>query len=180
MGQPVVFLDRDGPINVDHGFVYRIEQWEFSPGALAGMKLLADHGYTLAVVTNQSGIARGFYREADMHLLHDYLKREAKKEGITIAAIAYCPHDRDSTCVCRKPNTGMADQIEQEIGSIDFANSWTIGDKMADVQFGHAKGMRTALLRSKYWNQAGTLVPAPDLIVNSLQDAAQQIVAQAD
>lgn len=177
MAHQVVFLDRDGPVNVDHGFVGILDKWEFSPGALQGMKLLAENGYILTVVTNQSGIAIGKYSEDDMQALHEHMKTEVAKTGATIAAVAFCPHSRDSTCECRKPKTGMAQQIENQIGAIDYAASWIIGDKIADIQFGQAKGMKTALMRSKYWTEAEVAFAKPDLIVDSLLDAAQHIAA---
>lgn len=170
----VVFLDRDGPINVDYGYVGFIDKWELSPGALEGMKILADAGYLLTVITNQSGIAEGFYTEADMTALHDHLRQQAEDVGLTIAAIAFCPHHRDSTCDCRKPKTGMAKQIENEIGAIDYGASWTIGDKEADIGFGQRASTKTALMRSKYWEE-GSLKIKPDLFVDSLLDAAHKI-----
>lgn len=173
----VVFLDRDGPINVDDGFVGFIDKWNLSPGALEGMKILADAGYLLTVITNQSGIAQGFYTETDMTALHDHMRQQAKQAGVTIAAVAFCPHGRESLCDCRKPKTGMAKQIEAAIGPIDYAQSWTIGDKEADIGFGQRTGTKTALMRSKYWNEQ-SLKTKPDLVVDSLLDAAQRITGK--
>lgn len=180
MAHQVVFIDRDGPINVDHGYVGHKDKWEFSPGALEGMKLLAENGYILAVVTNQSGIAQGMYSEDDMQALHEHMKTEAAKAGATITTVAFCPHGRDSICECRKPKAGMAKQIEAQIGPIDYGASWIIGDKIADIQFGQTKGMKTALMRSRYWTEAEAAEVKPDLIVDSLLDAAQQITIAAN
>jgi D-glycero-D-manno-heptose 1,7-bisphosphate phosphatase len=168
----VIFLDRDGTINVDHGFVYKIEDWEFTDRAPEALQLLQAAGYQLAIVTNQSGIARGLYTEEDMRHVHEHMREQLAKEGVTIAAIALCPHNRDSTCDCRKPKAGMAKQIEETIGTIDYQNSWTIGDKEADMGFGKNAGTKTALIKSKYWNE-GELSEQPDLIVDSLYEFAQ-------
>lgn len=174
MQKKVIFLDRDGTINVDHGYVSKKEQWEFVPQAIAGLKLLQDAGYALAIITNQSGIARKLYTTADTRSLHEYMNNTLAREGVTIDAIAFCPHDRDSTCDCRKPQPGMARHIEEQIGAIDYARSWTIGDKIADLGFGIHTGTKTALIRSRYWHDSD-LTHSPDLITDSLYKAAQYI-----
>lgn len=171
----VVFLDRDGTINVDKGYVFRREDWQFTPDAPAALKRLADAGFVLAVITNQSGIARGYYTAADMRALHEYMAEELEKSGVHIAAIAFCPHDRDSTCDCRKPNPGMVKHIEEQVGAIDYAASWTVGDKTADLMFGKNIGTHTALLRSQYWNKEDLTVE-PDVIVDTLASAVDTIV----
>lgn len=171
----VAFLDRDGAINIDHGYVHSVDQWEFVPGAIEGMKMLQEAGYLLAVVTNQSGIAQGLYKEEEMHQLHAFMQDKLKKAGVHIAAVAFCPHNRDSTCDCRKPQAGMTKQIESVIGEIDYANSWTVGDKMADVGFGKNAGTHTALIKSRYWKEEDKHQHKPDIIVDSLLDAAQKI-----
>jgi D-glycero-D-manno-heptose 1,7-bisphosphate phosphatase len=175
MSKKVIFLDRDGTINVDHGYVNEAEQWEWIDGAIEGCKLLQDAGYTLAIVTNQSGIAQGLYTEDAMHKLHAYMLEEFEGHGVHIAYVAFCPHDRgQSDCDCRKPKIGMAKQIEAKIGEIDYANSWIIGDKEADLMFGKNAGTHTALIMSKYWEE-NSLSVHPDLVVNSLLEAAEAI-----
>lgn len=175
MAKKVAFLDRDGTINVDHGFVYNIEDWEWAPGAIEGLKLFQEAGFALAIITNQSGIARQYYTEQDMHNLHKYIRQELENQGVVLASIAFCPHDRDSTCDCRKPKTGMAKQIGAEVGGIDYANSITVGDKVADLMFGKALGTKTALVRSRYWS-AEELPQQPDVIVDSLAQAAEYFI----
>lgn len=170
----VIFLDRDGTINVDHGFVYAVNQWQFTERAPEALKRLQDEGFKLAIITNQSGIAYDYYTENDMHALHEYMREELKKNGVAIDAIAYCPHDRSGDCECRKPKTGMAGQIEQQIGQINYRMSWTIGDKTADAQFGRKLNTHTALIRSKYWEEK-ELAEKPELIVDSLWEFAGTI-----
>lgn len=172
----VVFLDRDGTINVDHGYVHKIEDWEFTPKAPEALKMLQDAGFALAIITNQSGIAQGLYTEADMKKLHQYMEVELAKAGVKLSVITYCPHSRDKNqCDCRKPLIGMAKQIEEKIGPIDYAASWTIGDKEADLMFGKTAGTKTALLRSRYWKE-GELAEQPDIVADSLYEVAQGIV----
>lgn len=176
MSKKVIFLDRDGTINVDHGYVNEAAQWEWVEGAIDACKQLQDAGYTLAIVTNQSGIAQGLYSEEDMHALHRYMLDEFERHGVYIAVVAFCPHDRNQDdCDCRKPKSGMAKQVEAVIGDIDYANSWIIGDKEADVGFGKNAGTHTALIQSKYWTES-ELSLKPDIIVPSLKEAAEHIV----
>lgn len=176
----VAFLDRDGTINVDHGYVSRIEDWELTDHAAEAIILLRDAGFRIAVVTNQSGIAAKMYLESEMHILHAHMRRELAKAGAAVDAIAYCPHARDGDCKCRKPRTGMADQIAAQLNhSIDDDRSWTIGDKPSDVGFGAALGTRTAIIRSRHWSD-DELEVQPTLIVESLFEAARRIVAIED
>jgi len=171
----VIFLDRDGTINVDNGYVHRPSDWKFVAQAPEGLKLLQEAGYTLAVITNQSGIGHGMYTESDMQALHEYMEQELGKHGVKLAAIAFCPHARDQhECDCRKPQIGMAKQIEQKLGPIAYAESWTVGDKLADFGFGKNAGTKTALIRSRYW-QEEELTDRPNVIVDSLYEFAQGI-----
>lgn len=169
-----IFLDRDGTINVDHGFVYRVQDWQFTEAAPEALKLLQDDGWLLILITNQSGIGHEFYTEADMHRLHAYMAAELKKFGVTLDGIAFCPHRRDGDCVCRKPKTGMLDQVSVLLASVDMSQSWMIGDKEVDVRFGQQVGTKTALLPSRYWQQ-DTLTVKPDLLPKSLYKFATSI-----
>lgn len=179
MAKKVIFLDRDGTLNVDHGYVNEAKNWQWVPGAIEACKMLQDAGYILTIVTNQSGIAHGMYTEEDMHKLHRFMEEELERQGVHLAVIAYCPHGRDQEdCDCRKPHIGMAKQIEGKIGDIDYANSWTIGDKDKDLLFGKNAGTKTAIIRSKYWEE-GKLPVESDLIVDSLKEAADHITQKA-
>jgi len=114
MGSKAVFLDRDGTINVDKAYVYKIADFEFLPGAKEALSLLADAGYRLVIITNQSGVARGYYTEDDVRVLHDWLLETLAREGIGIAGIYCCPHHPEAQieafrmdCGCRKPGLGL-------------------------------------------------------------------------
>lgn len=168
-----VFLDRDGVINVDHGFISTRSEWEWAPGALEGLKLFQDAGYALMVVTNQTGIGLGYYNEEDVRLLHQYMREEAAKHDIEFTAVAYCPHKRDAGCNCRKPAIGMAISIEKAVReNIDYPQSWTVGDKLTDMEFGHRLGMKTALVPSRYWNK-GDSMKHVTVVVDDLAHAAR-------
>jgi D-glycero-D-manno-heptose 1,7-bisphosphate phosphatase len=172
----LVFLDRDGTLNVDHGYVFREEDWQWAPQSQEALKQLVEAGFTLAVITNQSGIGYGFYTEQDMAKIHDFMVKELQQHGVPIASIVFCPHRRDEGCDCRKPATGMADQIQEAVGPIDYPQSWTIGDKLADLHFGKNVGTKTALLRSIYWTEGDVGDSRPDVMADSLYDAVQKIV----
>lgn len=151
----VVFLDRDGTINVDHGYVHRREDWEFTEHAVDALRWLRQAGFALAVVSNQSGIATGRYTRADVDALQRFVTKLLDDAGVRIDAWAFCPHAAAEDCPCRKPRTGMVRDIERHLDEpIDFARSWTIGDKPSDVLFGAASNMRTVLLTSRYWSPA--------------------------
>lgn len=172
----VIFLDRDGTLNVDRGYLFRISDWEFCSGAIDALHLFRRADFAVAVVSNQSGVARGYYSRDDVDALHRWVAEQLASQGPRVDHFAYCPHGPDDHCACRKPGTLLARQIEAESGwTIDYSESWTIGDKESDVRFGVALGMRTALLRSRYWNERELLV-TPDFIGDSLLEAARFIV----
>jgi D-glycero-D-manno-heptose 1,7-bisphosphate phosphatase len=167
----VIFADRDGTINVDHGFVSEVARWEFIAGAPEALRSLRGQGFKLAVVSNQAGISDGRFSEDAVHRLHEYMSQQLQKCGVTLDAIAFCPHGR-SGCDCRKPRPGLARTVEGSLGPIDYTASWVVGDKESDIKFGKNIGARTALIRSRYWTPE-TLATPPDLIVNSLWEFAQ-------
>lgn len=133
-----IFLDRDGTINVEKNYLYQIEEFEFLPGAIKGLKLLQNSGFVLIIVTNQSGIGRGYYTEEDFHKLNNWMLNELKDRGVDISKVYYCPHLPDASnvkyrieCDCRKPKLGMYEQAIREF-DIDINKSWAIGDKIRD------------------------------------------------
>lgn len=141
---PAAFLDRDGVINRDFGYVHSIEQFEFLPGAIKAMKALHDAGFQLVVVTNQSGIGRGYYSEAQFAQLTDEMTRMLQQHGVPLAGVFYCPHapslDGESTCDCRKPMPGMILEAAQSL-RLDLNRSILVGDKASDIDAGIAAGV---------------------------------------
>lgn len=174
MGRSVAFLDRDGVINRDHGYVSRWADFEFMPDAIEGMRLLVNKGYALVVVTNQSGIGRGYYSEQDFEELSHELARHLAAEGIPLLATYHCPHHPTAgrgvygqACDCRKPAPGMLLQAATD-HAIDLPGSLIVGDKPSDMAAGKAAGL--GLL---YQVTAGETV-ADATGVSSLLEAAQQ------
>ena len=137
-----VFLDRDNTINEDTGYTHKVEDFKLMPEALSGLQALHDAGFVLIVITNQSGIGRGYYTEADMHAFHAHMCDHLKERGVKIAHVYHCGHHPDDECVCRKPKTHM---IERAIDdwSIEKEGSWMIGDKPSDIEMGTRAGVRT-------------------------------------
>lgn len=151
-----VFLDRDGTINKEVTYLYRPEDLVILPGVPEAVKILRDNGFCILVVTNQAGIARGYYTVEHMHRLHRYLNEQLKRDGAWIDAFYYCPHHPEhgigeyrKVCHCRKPDTGMFEMAEREY-EIDKNHSYMIGDKRIDVQAGHNYGIRSILVGTGY------------------------------
>ena len=147
-----VFLDRDGTINVDKHYLYKIEEFEFLPGAVEGMRALQEAGYLLIIVTNQSGIGRGYYTEEAFHTLNQWMIETLERQGVHITAVYYCPHLPDAAlpeyrqeCSCRKPKLGMYYQAAKD-WNIDFAQSIAIGDNLRDCAICQAEGCRGFLI----------------------------------
>ena len=141
------FLDRDGVINEDLGYVGKIENFKFKDGIFELLKLLQDLGYTLFIVTNQSGIARGCYTEEDFYNLTQWMIEEFKKRGIEIKDIRFCPHHPDITgeCECRKPKPGMILKLANKY-NINLAKSIMIGDKESDIKAAQNAGIKRSYL----------------------------------
>lgn len=145
--QKALFLDRDGVINHEKDYLYKIEDFEFIDGVFESCRYFHDQGYIIVVITNQSGIARGYYSEEDFELLTKWMIDQFTKEGIEISKLYYCPHHPsiNGECTCRKPNIGMIVEAKQEF-DIDLANSLLVGDKMSDIQAGQKAGIEQCYL----------------------------------
>ena len=130
--QKAVFLDRDGVINIEKNYLYKIEDFDFIDGVFEALKYLENKGYLLFIITNQSGINRGYYTINDFNKLTKWMLEEFKKQNITISEVQYCPHTPQDNCNCRKPKTGMIDNILDHY-NIDLDHSWLIGDKNSDI-----------------------------------------------
>ena len=143
-----VFLDRDGVINVDHGYVSTWEQFEFLPGVPEALRELQDAGYLLVVVSNQSGIGRGYYSDSDVDLLNQAIAEYLDSSvGVTLSGFYHCPHHPTEAegefrrqCDCRKPAPGMIRQAVLDHG-IDVKTSLLVGDKDSDIEAGRAAGI---------------------------------------
>jgi len=138
----VLFLDRDGVINKEKNYLYKIEDFEFIDGVFETCRYFQKLGYLIVVITNQAGIARGKYTEQDFHILTDWMIAEFKKEKISISQVYYCPHHPDFTgeCGCRKPKPGMLLRAKDEL-DVDLNLSILVGDKNSDVEAGINAGV---------------------------------------
>ena len=162
-----VFLDRDGVINVDHGYVSTWEQFEFLPGASEALRELQDAGYLLIIVSNQSGIGRGYYSERDLHTLNQAIAEHLDSTlGVTLSGFYHCPHHPTEAegefrqqCDCRKPAPGMIQQAVLDHG-IDVKTSLLVGDKDSDIEAGRAAGVARLF---KVVDSAQSGASAPDI-----------------
>jgi len=170
-----VFLDRDGTINVEVKYLSKVEDFQFIPGVPWALKCLKEAGFLLVVVTNQSGIGRGFYDEAALDGIHAHMHADLAKFGAAIDACYFCPHhpehatgDYRRECGCRKPLPGMLQQAAQDL-DIDLAASFMVGDKIADMEAGLAAGCSSLLVLTGHGSTELAGLPAgvrsyPDLL----------------
>ena len=168
-----VFLDRDGTLNVNFGYVHRPKDWEWISGAVPALKALQDAGFALVIVTNQAGIARGYYPASAVEALHHWVQDELAAHGIGLSGIYYCPHHPDfgeiRQCGCRKPQSGMLLQAASEL-ALDLSQSWIIGDQMSDAAAGLHAGTKAVVIGPQ----------APDDIQLSLPIELRLSAIQAD
>ena len=143
-----IFLDRDGVVNKDVRYLYKINDFEFIDGIFEACLCFQKLGYKIIIVTNQSGIARGYYSESDYQKLTQWMLGQFEKNNINILDIFHCPHGPDSTCDCRKPKPGMFLKAKAKY-NINMGDSWMIGDMEADVKAANSAGiLNTILVRS--------------------------------
>jgi len=186
MSRKAAFIDRDGVLNEERDFVYRIEDFVFVPGAIEALRALQAAGYLLVVITNQSGIARGLYSEADYLALTAQMRERLQAEGVTLDAVEYCPHLANSPleryrldCDCRKPKPGMLLRAIRAL-DIDRRVSFLVGDRLSDLEAGRAAGVgRCFLVRTGHPLSAAAVSRADDVFDDLLTCARATIVASS-
>lgn len=178
---PAVFLDRDGTINVDHGYVYEIDRFEFIEGVIDAMRELKHMGFALVLVTNQSGIARGLFSEADFETLTEWMDWSLADRDVNLDGIYYCPHHPEGsvaeftqTCDCRKPAPGMFISARDFL-NIDMAASYMVGDKVEDMLAAEAAGVANKVLVKTGKPVTAEAESHATFVLNSLADLPDAI-----
>lgn len=186
----VIFLDRDGTLNEEVNYLYKPEDLKLLTGVAQAIRMWREAGYKIVVVTNQAGVARGYYTCEDVEHLHEYMNQELKKRGAWVDYFFYCPHhpvygigEYKKECTCRKPGTGLFQKAE-EYYRIDKKHSYMIGDKLLDIQAGHDYGVGTVLVGTGYGadiyrqQKADGEEPIYDFYAEDLMGAARYIMEE--
>lgn len=174
-----VFLDRDGTINVEKHYLHRYDDWEWIPGAVDAIRTLNAAGFRVIVVSNQAGIARGLYADADVDALHRRVVSDLRRGAARIDAFYHCPHHPDFgdhvRCDCRKPRPGMLTRAAREHG-LDLSRSFLVGDRETDVDAATACGVTPILVATGYGQRSRALVDPAVPYVPSIVEATRRIL----
>ncbi|MFC2143091.1 D-glycero-beta-D-manno-heptose 1,7-bisphosphate 7-phosphatase [Candidatus Aenigmatarchaeota archaeon] len=183
-----VFLDRDGVINEDRGFINTIDDIILYENSGKAIKMLNDSGFLVIIITNQPVIARGEITEKGLNEIHEKMKNMLAKDGAKIDKIYYCPHHPDKgfpgerpeykiECNCRKPKTGMVEQAVKDF-DIDVASSFFVGDKTTDIKAGKDAGCKTILVKTGIGGKDNVFDITPDYVCNDILDAVKTVVSK--
>ncbi len=173
MANKAIFLDRDGTINIDHGYVHQIDDFQFIEGVIDTLRQLKKKGYLLVIVTNQSGIARGYFSEAQFLQLTEWMDWSLAEQDVDLDGIYYCPHHPEGKgefkqqCDCRKPEAGMLLQAIRDL-KIDPAQSVMVGDKLEDLLAAEKAGVKTKVLVRSGKTVTAEGEAKADYVLNSL------------
>jgi D-glycero-D-manno-heptose 1,7-bisphosphate phosphatase len=175
-----VFLDRDGTIGEEMGYVNHVDRFQIFPFAAEAIRQLNQADIPVIVVTNQSGIARNIFPESLVHEVHKKMVAELAAGGAWIDAIYFCPHKSEDACECRKPNPGLLQRASRE-HALDLTASWVVGDRYADLEMAHAAGARGMLVmtgygRGEYELHRSNWPRQPDALAGDLSDAVRLIL----
>lgn len=181
--KPAVFLDRDGTVNREVGYLHRPGDLRLVRGSAAAIARLNQAGFDTVLITNQAGIGRGYFAEDAMHALHRVIAARIAGRGAVIDAIYFCPHHPDDGCACRKPQPGMLLRATRE-RRLDIRASFMVGDKCSDLEAGRRAGCRTVLVLTGYGRSERRLLREagwrPDHVSGSLGAAVAWILTQVD
>ncbi len=177
-----VFLDRDGTLNIERDLVQTPDDLELIPGTVDALRLLADAGFALVVVTNQSARARGFISEAELDAVHASLRATLEESSVELTDIVYCPHHPTvgepplrADCECRKPEPGLITSAAAE-HHLDLSRSWLVGDAARDIEAGRRAGVQTLLVETGKGAEERSAF-APSMVVADIKAAAERIIA---
>jgi D-glycero-D-manno-heptose 1,7-bisphosphate phosphatase len=189
--RPAIFLDRDGTVTDEVGYINHISRAKIYPFAAEAVRMLKSTGLPVIIVTNQSGVGRGYFTEEIVDQVHRMVQDTLRAGGTSVDAFYYCPHHPGAAvesyrqeCRCRKPGTGMPDEAAKRFG-IDLRRSYVVGDTYRDMKMGFAIGARTVMLMTGYgrgefeYRRAGWS-RMPDLITENLLEAAKLILKELD
>jgi D-glycero-D-manno-heptose 1,7-bisphosphate phosphatase len=180
--KPAVFLDRDGTISEEVGYLNHLERFRMYPSAPAAIRKLNENHLPVFVVTNQSGVGRGYFPESLVRQTHDRMTQQLAAAGAHLEGIYYCPHISADHCACRKPGPGMLQEISATHG-VDLQSSFVVGDRYGDIQLAHAVAARSILVRTGY-GEGELLYHAPqwefqpDFVAADLATAVDWILEQ--
>lgn len=180
--RPAIFLDRDGTIADEVGYLNHLSRFRMFPFAAAAVRRLNEAGLPVVVITNQSGVGRGYFPESLVQEVHDQMRQQLAAGGARVEAVYYCPHMSADNCRCRKPKTGMLDSAARE-HAIDLKRSFVVGDRHGDVELARNVGARSILVRTGYgegelaWH-ASRWTSQPDFVAQDLAEAADWILGQ--
>jgi D-glycero-D-manno-heptose 1,7-bisphosphate phosphatase len=187
MKRPAVFIDRDGTISEEVGYVNHPSRFRLFPYSAEAIRILNDARWLAIVITNQAGVARGYFSEDLMHKIHDQLTLDLQNESARLDALYYCAHHPSVgeppycvDCDCRKPKPGLIQQAAKDF-EIDLAASWVVGDRYSDIELARNAGLRCAFVLSGYgrgeWEyQSNNWKHRPDLVCENLLEAVKSIV----
>lgn len=185
--KPAIFIDRDGTMTVEGGYINHPSRLRLISGSAEAIRLCNDNGILAILATNQAGVARGYFTEDLIHVVHGKLEKMLAAKGAKMDAIYYCPHHpREgkppyrAECDCRKPGPGMIERGCREL-PVDRARSYMVGDKISDSEFGHRLGLRTVMVmtgygRGEYEYQRQDWKDTPDHIAKNLKEAVEWII----
>lgn len=173
----LLILDRDGVINYDSdAYIKNLDEWIPLPGAVEAIARLSRAGWTVAVATNQSGLARGYYDQAALDAMHARLRQLVAEQGGELGLIVHCPHGPDDGCDCRKPKPGMLRQIAAHYG-VSLAGVWFVGDSSGDLKAALAVGCQPVLVKTgKGLQTLAQSLPAGTLVFDDLAAVASQLI----
>ncbi len=187
--KPSVFLDRDGTINEQMGYINHISRFVLLPGVIQAIRRLNSLQVPVVVVTNQSGLARGYFPESLLQTVHEEMRRQLQAEGAHVDGIYVCPHHPEArqerfrqNCTCRKPKTGLLEQAAAEL-KLDLSRSYMVGDRWSDLRCGAAAGTATVLVRTGYGRGEELYIGPqetlqPDYVADDLLAATAWIAAR--
>jgi D-glycero-D-manno-heptose 1,7-bisphosphate phosphatase len=191
MKRPAIFIDRDGTVNEQMGYINHLSRFRIFPGVPEAIRLLNENNYLVIVVTNQSGVARGYFPIELVKNIHEYMRDTLEKQGAKIDAVFFCPHYPRSRlkeyaleCDCRKPKTGMIRQALDRF-DIDLTQSYMIGDHYTDLEFAHNGNIKSIMVKTGYGlGEAEYILPGlkhkPVYVAEDLPDAVKWILGNGE